>query len=318
MAASQSYYNDLMLWKRATCCSMMYPQATRSRNVKEKQHSSSRMGKSCNAAHFNDITVLKWPVQNPRSVNFCFFSLPINIIVVTGIEKWAKPSIISTSGKSAPAVPKKLSELWATNGFQKAVRFYSSIFQDLISEGFLGPSSKVLCVETQIGADVFALKEIWVEDSIGIFKKAFKPLVISGQGFKQPFKNSTFDFVFSCGGMIEKSAKLADFAMEISRTLKPEGLLVVYTGTRDNYSLNSFLDLFHFCKLLKTRDIDGIDSKMLFIREIVMKRVDDIILRLDFELLRKCVILCLRRVEMLEFNQRLEVELKIMKLKRKQ
>ncbi|KAL2556306.1 Methyltransferase domain-containing protein [Forsythia ovata] len=155
----------------------------------------------------------------------------------------------------------------------KAVRFYSSIFQDLISEGFLGPSSKVLCIETQIGVDVFALKEIGVEDSIGIFKKAFKPLVISGQGFKQPFKNSTFDFVFSCGGMIEKSAKLADFAMEISRTLKPEGLLVVHMGTGDNYRLNSFLDLFHFCKLLKTRDIDGIDSKMPFIREIVMKKV---------------------------------------------
>ncbi|KAL2550334.1 methyltransferase [Forsythia ovata] len=170
-------------------------------------------------------------------------------------------------------MPKKLPELWATDGFQKAVRFYSSIFQDLISEGFLGPSSKVLCVETQIGANVFALKEIGVEDSIRIFKKAFKPLVISGQGFKQPFKNSTFDFVFSCGGMIEKSAKLADFAMEISRTLKPEGFLVVHTGTRDNYSLNSFLDLFHFCKLLKTRDIDGIDSKMPFIREIVMKKV---------------------------------------------
>ncbi|KAL2530587.1 methyltransferase [Forsythia ovata] len=122
-------------------------------------------------------------------------------------------------------------------------------------------------------ADVFALKEIGVEDSIGIFKKALKPLVISGQGFKQPFKNSTFDFMFSCGSMIEKSVKFADFAMEISLDPKTRRLLVVHMGTRDNYSLNSFLDLFHFCKLLKTRDIDGIDSKMPFIREIVMKKV---------------------------------------------
>ncbi|KAL2496850.1 methyltransferase [Forsythia ovata] len=131
---------------------------------------------------------------------------------------------------------------------------------------FYGPHTNEVLLR-KIGADVFALKEIGVEDSIGIFKKAFKPLVISGQGFKQPFKNSTFDFVFSCGGMIEKSTKLADFVMEISRTLKPEGFLVVH------YSLNSFLDLFHFCKLLKTRDIDRIDSKMPFIREIVVKKM---------------------------------------------
>ncbi|XP_022881853.1 uncharacterized protein LOC111398920 [Olea europaea var. sylvestris] len=207
--------------------------------------------------------------------DFCFFSLPENINVVTGIGKLVKPSssITSTNGKSAPAMPKKLPELWATWGFQKAVRFYSSTFQYLIYEGFLKPSYKVLCVETQTGADVFALKEIGVEDSIGIFKKAFKPLVISGQGFKQPFKNSTFDFVFSGGGMIEKSSKLADFATEISRILKPEGFLVVHTGTKDEYSLNSFLDFFNFCKLVKTRVIDGIDSKMPIIREIVVKKV---------------------------------------------
>ncbi|KAL2556152.1 Methyltransferase domain-containing protein [Forsythia ovata] len=131
---------------------------------------------------------------------------------------------------------------------------------------FYGPHTNEVLIG-KIGADVFALKEIGVEDSIGIFKKAFKPLVISGQGFKQPFKNSTFDFVFSCGGMIKKSMKLADFVMEISRTLKPEGFLVVH------YSLNSFLDLFYFCKLLKTRDINEIDSKMPFIREIVVKKV---------------------------------------------
>ncbi|KAL2514348.1 Uncharacterized protein Fot_28319 [Forsythia ovata] len=87
---------------------------------------------------------------------------------------------------------------------------------------FYGPHTNEVLLG-KIGADVFALKEIGVEDSIRIFKEAFKLLVISGQGFKQPFKNSTFDFVFSCGGMIEKSTKSADFVMEIFRTLKPEG-----------------------------------------------------------------------------------------------
>ncbi|KAL2473086.1 Perakine reductase [Forsythia ovata] len=103
-----------------------------------------------------------------------------------------------------------------------AVEFGITFFD---TSDFYGPHTNEVLLG-KIGADVFALKEIEVQDSIGIFKKAFKPLVISGQGFKQPFKNSTFDFVFSCGGMIEKSTKLADFVMEISRTLKPEGFLV--------------------------------------------------------------------------------------------
>ncbi|KAL2500264.1 methyltransferase [Forsythia ovata] len=201
--------------------------------------------------------------------DFCFFSLPENLNVVTGVGKLTKSSsaIIATAGKLT------LPDVWGTEDFQKAARFYLSIFQDLISDGYLRPQSKVLCLETSAGPDVFALKEIGIQDSIGISKKSSKPLVISGQGYKQPFGDETFDIIFSGGGMMEKSVKLGDFVAEIARTLKPEGLLVVHTGSKDTYSFNSFLDLFNCCKLVKTRNIDGFDSKMPFIREIVMKKV---------------------------------------------
>lgn len=208
--------------------------------------------------------------------DFCFFSLPdhFNSIISGAGQLAAKSSssaVIAVT-KSAPAKPHKLPDLWATGGFQKAAKFFSSVFQDLSSEGFLTPNSKALCVETPTGADVFALKEIGVVDSIGIFKKAFKPLVISGQAIKQPFGNDKFDFIFSGAGMIEKSPKPADFAAEVCRTLKPQGFFVAHTRSRDTYSHSSFLDLFNCCKLVKFRDIDGFDSKLPFIREIVMQK----------------------------------------------
>ncbi|KAI3472844.1 hypothetical protein Pfo_029973 [Paulownia fortunei] len=207
--------------------------------------------------------------------DFCFFALPENFNVVAGVGQLTKSSsaaVISSSDHTAPSTPKKIPDLWTTEGFQKSVQFYSSVFQDLISDAFLSPNFKTLCVDTATGADVFALREIGVEDSIGISKKGFKPLVISGQGFKQPFGDETFDFVFCGGGVVEKSVRPGDFVAEIWRTLKPEGFLVVHTGANDTYSFESLLGLFNFCRLVKSRDIGGFDSKMPFIREIILQK----------------------------------------------
>lgn len=156
------------------------------------------------------------------------------------------------------------------------VKFYSSVFQDLIVDGFLSPNSKSLCLDTPAGDDVFALKEIGVSDSIGIFKKAAKPLVISGQAIKLPFNDNIFDFIFAGNGSLDKSAKPAAFAAEIARTLKPEGFFVLHTASKDTYSFNSFIDLFNCCTFIRSREIEGIDSPQS-IREIVMKKEIDFI-----------------------------------------
>ncbi|PHT41317.1 hypothetical protein CQW23_20171 [Capsicum baccatum] len=223
--------------------------------------------------------------------DFCFFSLPENLNVISaGVGQLTKSvsavMVNEDAGKSAPAKP-KIPDLWASKDFQKSARFYSSVFQDLVAEGTLSPNSKTLCVETPMGADVFALKEIGVEDSVGIYRKGSKPLVITGKAVKQPFKDDTFDFIFSGGGMIDKSPKPADFAAEICRTLKPEGFLVVHTGSKDTYSFNSFLHLFNCCTLIKSRNIDGFDSSMSTIREIVMKK-DRYVEEQVSDLMHKC------------------------------
>jgi FkbM family methyltransferase len=152
-----------------------------------------------------------------------------------------------------------------------------------MAEGFLSVDSKSLCVDTPAGEDVYALKEIGVSDTIGIYKKASKPLVISGQAIKQPFDNNTFDFIFSGAGGLDISLKPASFAAEITRTLKPEGFFVVHTASKDTYSFNSFLDLFNCCKFIRSRDIDGFDSSMPLIREIVMKKESDFVAPESFQ-----------------------------------
>ncbi|XP_071716435.1 uncharacterized protein [Rutidosis leptorrhynchoides] len=160
--------------------------------------------------------------------------------------------------------------------FQKRVMFYITVFQDLIVDGILSTKSKALCVETPTGDDVFALKEIGVDDAIGVYKKAAKPLVISGLGFRQPFKDNTFDFIFSGAGGLDRTEKAAAFAAEVGRTLKPEGYFVVHTASKDTYSFNSFIGLFNCCKFIHSRQIDGFDASMPEIQEIVMKKEYDI------------------------------------------
>lgn len=164
--------------------------------------------------------------------------------------------------------------LSATKKWRKSVDYYSSIFQDLVSEGFLSPNSRALCVETLAGEDVLALREIGVLDSIGISTNptASPPLIVHGDAHRQPFDDGTFDFEFSgtCG--LDRSDRPFDLASEIGRTLRRGGFLVVHTATKDWYSLDSLLDVFsNCCRLIRSREIDGLDSSPS-IREVVIKK----------------------------------------------
>lgn len=200
--------------------------------------------------------------------DFCFFSLPENfsfIIAGTGTGASAANRVVRPAASIQP-------DLYTSKDWIKAVHFYSSVFQDLMAEGHLSPTFKSLCVETPTGQDVYALKEIGVPDSVGIFKKAFKPLVISSKTNRIPFDDDTFDFVFSGHGGIDKASWPLVLASEISRTLKPEGFVVVHVKAKDTYSFNSFLDLFNSCKLIKSHNIDGYDSSMPYIREIILQK----------------------------------------------
>ncbi|WCJ27970.1 methyltransferase [Euphorbia peplus] len=201
--------------------------------------------------------------------DFCFFSLPENFNFVTS----GAGAGAATVNKAVRPAGQTQKDLYTSKDWIKSVQFYSSVFQDLISDGYLTPTSKSLCVETPTGQDVFALKEIGVSDSIGVFKKASKPLVISSKTSGLPFDDDSFDFVFSGRDGLSRSPHPGDLADEIARIMKPEGFLVVHVRAKDTYSFNSFLDLFNSCKLIKSHNIDGYDSSMPYIREIVLKKL---------------------------------------------
>ncbi|RDX58462.1 hypothetical protein CR513_62222, partial [Mucuna pruriens] len=197
--------------------------------------------------------------------DFCFFSPSLNL-AVTGAGNGALAARASSAGAVAP-------ERYASKDWIHGVRFYSSVFQDLIAGGFLSPAARSLCVETPTGRDVLALREIGVAKAVGISKKASPPLVKAGVTRRIPFANGTFDFVFAGDGALERSPWPAEFAAEVARTLKPEGFTAFHVKPKDTYSFNSFVDLFNFCcNVVKITDKKGFDSSMPHIREIVVKK----------------------------------------------
>lgn len=189
--------------------------------------------------------------------DFCFFSLP---------ETFSISSAVAVTTTSATADDNKSS-------------VYVSVFEDLMSEGFLSPKSKSLVVvDAPAAEEVLALKKLGVASAVGVAKKTAKPLVY---GIKNstlfPFNGESFDFVFS--GNAEMVTMFSD---EIQRTMKPEGYFVVHTKSNDTYSLHSLIALFDSCTFIKFRDIGyntkigvdggGDDDDVGFIREIVMKK----------------------------------------------
>lgn len=195
--------------------------------------------------------------------DFCFF--PDNL-KLGGSAAFRVGQNAAASGVKEP----RGVDLWTTKKWRRTVDYYSAIFQELIAEGFLSFNSKALCVGTRAGEDVLALKESGVVDSVGISKNASPPLIVNGVSHRQPFDETTFDFEFSANGSLDRSGRPEDFAQEVCRTLKPGGFFVAHILAKDNYSFNSFLDLFNCCRLIRSRDVDGVDTAS--VREVVMKK----------------------------------------------
>ncbi|KAJ6778031.1 METHYLTRANSFERASE [Salix koriyanagi] len=135
--------------------------------------------------------------------DFCFSPENLSFVIAgTGAG-------VSTSNKAvgSTSAGTSQSDLYRSKDWIKAVHFYSDVFHDLVSDGYISAISKTLCVETPRGEDVLALKEIGILDSIGVYKKASKPLVISSKENRLPFDESTFDFIFSGGDRLDKTAQ---------------------------------------------------------------------------------------------------------------
>ncbi|WOL04607.1 hypothetical protein Cni_G13329 [Canna indica] len=206
--------------------------------------------------------------------DYCFFSVTEPLAVGATGAASASAAIEAVHAGLGTANNAALRALWTSREWRKVVNFFSTVFQDLIVEGFLSPASESLCVDTSAGYEVLALKEIGVSDAVGVAKKSAPPLVVAGgDPLRLPFKNYTFDFVFA-GLSLDRSKHPADLAAEITRTLRPHWFLVVLTASaRDAYSLHSLAELFPGCITVRSREINSPDMDKP-LREIVFQKQD--------------------------------------------
>lgn len=210
------------------------------------------------------------------SGDFCLFSSPDESLAISGsgaATAAGKPAFVRVhDGGIATSAPPSLRALWTSRDWRRSVEYYSSVFNRLRSDGYLSPSSHSLCVNTTVGYEVLALKEIGVSDAIGVAKKKSLPLVRQGNPFNLPFSDGEFDFVFA-GRALDRSKRPADLAAEIARVVKLKGFLVIHTtSAQDLYSLTSLQVLFSDYDLIKSRKIKGPDSSIA-LREIVLQKI---------------------------------------------
>ncbi|CAI9094420.1 OLC1v1030159C1 [Oldenlandia corymbosa var. corymbosa] len=162
----------------------------------------------------------------------------------------------------------------AVSGFiqlTEAVAYYATAFQRLRAEGYLFLGSKALCIGSISGQDVIALRHIGVVDAVGISEAEF---IFSQHVGNHPFSNDTFDFeFFGYQSSFDWPAHAAESVFQICRTLKVGGYLVAHIDIKDEYSYNSFINLFTCCTLVASREIrNRATSAMPSSREIVLKK----------------------------------------------
>ncbi|KAI5059939.1 hypothetical protein GOP47_0024359 [Adiantum capillus-veneris] len=166
----------------------------------------------------------------------------------------------------------KLRSLWTSKDWRRKVDVFSSVFQNLMNEGLLKPSDKVLCIAARVGQEVLALKEIGVVNAIGVDLVPSPPLVVKGDMHRLPFKENSFDFEFS--NAFDHALFPALFASEVERTLKPGGILVLHLALKqrpDKYSANELskvdpiLYLFKNFEVVLSKDVDafGLDLEVV-------------------------------------------------------
>ncbi|KAL5144037.1 hypothetical protein HKD37_09G026839 [Glycine soja] len=211
-------------------------------------------------AHTESRCILKLCFPNPTSILFLpphpslLLSIRFLLFSVLLIARSGPLALQSATAAAGLVQPGLYTSKYWING----IRFYSSAFQDFIAGGYLSPESKALCVETPTGRDVFALREIG-EAAREVWPRR-----------ADSFRGRNLRFRVLRRGL---SAKPAEFAAEIGRTLRPGGFAVFhFANPKDTYSFNSFLDLFNCFKVVKLHGLEGFDSSMPYIREIVLKK----------------------------------------------
>jgi SAM-dependent methyltransferase len=147
---------------------------------------------------------------------------------------------------------------WRSRQWRRAVDYHAAVLGRLLKDGLLAASSRAVCLGGDIQAAI-ALRELGVVGAVAVSRKAL------------PFPDSTVDLVFA-DRALDASKSPADLAGEAARIVKPDGYLAVLkSGIGDAYNLWSLQALLPSLRLLKSREIDGLDGRSM-LRELVFRK----------------------------------------------
>jgi len=134
------------------------------------------------------------------------------------------------------------------NRFQYNVGRFTQLFKRLPK--YLKKGSKALCLGARRGEEIVALKS-YGYNAIGVDLVAFPPNVIEADFHNLPFKDGSFDFVFS--NAIDHILDIEKFVMEITRVVKRKGYVLLHLAVGKwsdemSFGINSHKEVFKYFK----------------------------------------------------------------------
>lgn len=167
---------------------------------------------------------------------------------------------------------KRRQKKWLGEEWRLKIDIFKKLFE--VNSEIINKSNKCICLGSRTGQEVVALKELGIDNTIGIDLHKFEPYTIQGDIHNINFEDNSFDLEFS--NIFDHSLYPEKFVEEIYRTLKPKGYVILHFqfGIRqDKYTETIIKDKNILRKLF---------NKFTFISE---RKIDSGIIAMNYEII---------------------------------
>lgn len=111
--------------------------------------------------------------------------------------------------------------------FNKRVAQFKSQFSSVLKNLPVSKNARILCLGARRGEEIVALRKIGYNGHIiGVDLVAFPPNVVSGDFHKLPFKDGSFDFIFS--NAVDHILDPQKFSNEVTRVSSPVAVILFH------------------------------------------------------------------------------------------
>ena len=111
---------------------------------------------------------------------------------------------------------------------KRRIKWFNERFSVL--DGYVIKGSKALCLGARLGEEVEVLRDRGFA-AVGIDLVGYPPLVIAGDFHKIPFKDNSFDFIYS--NSVDHVFDIEKFSSEVNRVLKKGGYVLFHLLAED-------------------------------------------------------------------------------------